>query len=65
MLANSSITLAGFSSNLSLISRSTAITARLLSLSSAIVDRKCVFIRRNVEKLRSAEADATGSVNAT
>ena len=38
--------------------------ARLLSLSSPIDVRKFVLMRRIVEKLRSAEADDTGSVSA-
>ena len=63
-LANSSITLSGFFISASLSSRSTVIMARLDSRSSAIDDRKCVLIRRMVEKLRSAEADATGRVSA-
>ena len=38
--------------------------ARLLSLSSPIDVRKFVLMRRIVEKLRSAEADDTGSISA-
>ena len=62
-LANSSITLSGFFISASLGSRSTVIMARLDSRSSAIDDRKCVLIRRMVEKVRSSEADATGRVS--
>jgi len=53
-----------FHYSLSLSDRSTVITARLLYWLSAVDTCKWSLIRRTAEKLRSADADNTGSVNA-